>query len=65
MSPVPFRQQPAFRALFLGLILAATWIYGLFFQDGSRASLATMGLDLLLLFIGWELVSWELVTETV
>lgn len=51
---MPFRQQPAFRVLFLGVILAATWIYDLFFQDGSRASPGTIALDLLLLFVGLE-----------
>jgi len=51
MNPVPFRQQPFFRALIFAVALAATWIYSFVFQDSRPASLAALGLDLILLFL--------------
>jgi hypothetical protein len=49
MSPVPFRHQPASRAVVLGVLLAATWIYDYVRGDDGRGSIAAAGLDLLLL----------------
>ena len=49
MSPIPFRQQPAFRAVIFAVVLAATWAYDFFLGDGWSASLAASGLDIALL----------------
>ncbi|MFH1183676.1 MAG: hypothetical protein V1755_01380 [Chloroflexota bacterium] len=51
MSPIPFRHQPSFRAVIFAIVLAAAWLYSLAFQDGWLASLAAIGLDLILLFL--------------
>jgi len=51
MSPVPFRHQPSSRAVLFAGVLVAAWLYTLTFQDGWFASLAAIGLDLILLFV--------------
>jgi hypothetical protein len=51
MSPVPFRQQPSFRALLFAIVLAATWVYDVVFQSGRFIGLARLGLDLILFVV--------------
>ena len=51
MSPVPLRHQPAFRALVLAVLLAATWIYDYVQSGNLRGGIIAAGLDLVLLIL--------------
>lgn len=51
MSPVPVRNQPAFRAVVLGVLLAATWGYDYVRSGYWQGSVYGAGLDLLLLLL--------------
>ena len=51
MTPVPFRHQPAFRALLFTIALVATWLYDVLYAGGLPSGLAAAALDLILLFL--------------
>ena len=51
MSPAPVRSQPAFRALFLAVLLAATWIYDYVRGGGAPGSIRSAGVDLVALML--------------
>ncbi|HTP03287.1 MAG TPA: hypothetical protein VMJ64_18060 [Anaerolineales bacterium] len=51
MNKIPFRQQPAFRSLLLGVALLGIYVYYIFWGGGFWSNAVGIALDLLLLMI--------------